>query len=548
MIQTSPEQFERLLSMPEDCNLEFKAARNSFDRSRDLPDYCAALANERGGKLILGVKEGPDKRGEVVGTTVFLGTHNKLSSELLNELKIRVDVEEAFCSGKRVLLFHVPSRPAGGFIRSTGRYEIPMRAGESLREMDDLTIKSILNENAPDFSAQPVPSVSLADLDPVAIANLRRLCSEHVKNQNYSSCTERQLLVDLGLMQNDSVNYAGLILLGAKNTLDHLLPQAEIIFEWRQIPGKISHDFRKSWRQSFLTIIDEIWRELESRNIRTPFQEGFIQREVFAFDERSIREAVLNAVAHRDYSISGQVVFITASPDGFLIESPGGFLPGITPENAIFSRAWRNQRLAEVFEKAGLIERSGQGLDLIFEKSIRSGKGAPDLTKSTGHSVKLFIPALLKDPEFILYLEKIVNEQQIGFSFEEIIELENIREKSKVVSTRFKEKFLSTGVIEKIGVGRGVHYILSQKYYAHKDELGVHTMLAGLERDTYKELILKHIREKEKGTAKQFHKAFKDLKPMDISNLLRELKNEGKIVRHGSKNQGFWTLPEKATN
>lgn len=114
--------------------------------------------------------------------------------------------------------------------------------------------------------------------------------------------------------------------------------------------------------------MNEIWRELESRNIRTPFQQGFIQREVFAFDERSIREAVLNAVTHRDYSISGQVIFITASPDGFLIESPGGFLPGITPKNVIFSRAWRNQRLAEVFEKAGLVERSGQGLDLIFEQ------------------------------------------------------------------------------------------------------------------------------------------------------------------------------------
>jgi hypothetical protein len=54
MIQTSPEQLERLINRVEDCNLEFKAAHNSFNQSHDLPDYCAALANERGGKLILG--------------------------------------------------------------------------------------------------------------------------------------------------------------------------------------------------------------------------------------------------------------------------------------------------------------------------------------------------------------------------------------------------------------------------------------------------------------------------------------------------------------
>jgi ATP-dependent DNA helicase RecG len=547
MIQTSSEQLDCLINRVEDCNIEFKKAAHNFD-SRELRDYCAALANERGGKLLLGVQQKPDKKGDIIGTTVYQGTHNKLSNELLNELGIRVDVEEIFLSGKRVLVFHVPSRSTGSVIRSTGHYKIPMRAGESLCEMDDQTLKSIMNETAPDFSARPVPTLTINDLEPAAIINLRRHCSEHVGNQNYSNCSEQQLLIDLGLMNDNAINYAGLILLGAKAPLDRLLPQAEIIFEWRQVPGKISHDFRKTWRQSFLTIIDEIWRELESRNIRTPFQEGFIQREVFAFDERSIREAVLNAVAHRDYSIGGQVVFITASPDGFLIESPGGFLPGITPENAVYSRAWRNQRLAEVFEKAGLVERSGQGLDFIFEKSIRSGKGTPDLTKSTLHSVKLFIPALLKDPEFILYLEKIINEQQIGFSFEEMMELENIREQVKVSDTKFKGKFLSAGIIEKIGIGKGTHYILAQKYYAHKNELGVHTMLSGLERDTYKELIMKHIKEKKQGTARQFQPAFKDLKPMDISNLLRELKTEGKIVRHGSKSHGYWTLPENATD
>jgi ATP-dependent DNA helicase RecG len=545
MIQTTPEQLDRLVNRLEDCTLEFKAAQHSFNQSHDLPDYCAALANERGGKLILGVKEKVDKRGEIIGTSAFIGTHNKLSNELLDKLHIRIDVEEVFHSDSRVLIFHIPSRPTGSVVRSTGHYKIPMRAGESMREMDDQTLKSIMNENMPDFSAQQVPTLRISDLAPLAIANLRRLCSEHGKNQNFSNCSEQQLLSDLGLMYHDFINYAGLILLGTKHTLDRLLPQAEIIFEWRQTPGKISHDFRKNWRQSFLTIIDEIWRELENRNIRTPFQEGFIQREVFAFDERSIREAVLNAVAHRDYSISGQVVFITASPDGFLIESPGGFLPGITPENAIFSRAWRNQRLAEVFEKAGLIERSGQGLDLIFEKSIRSGKGAPDLTKSTRHSVKLFIPALLKDPEFVLYLEKIIKEQHIGLSFEEILALERIREKAKVIDTNFKEKFLSVGIIENIGKGRGSNYILSHKYYKSTGRTGVHTRLKGVPRDAQKQLIVEHLRRNKTGSARDFRDIFPGLSRFVINSMLKDLKNEGVVECIGKTRGGLWHLKAK---
>ena len=546
MIQTRPEQFERLLACREDCNLEFKKASHTFD-SRDLRDYCAALANERGGKLVLGVRQRDDKTGEVTGTSAFLGTYNKCSNELLDELGIRVDIEELYCYGKRVLIFHVPSRETGTVIRSTGKYKIPMRAGESLREMDDQTLKTIMNETSPDFSAQPVPSLALSDLDSSAITIIRQLCADHVKNTNFSNCSEQQLLIDLGLMSDNAINYAGLILLGSKQALDRLLPQSEIVLEWRQVPGKIPHDFRRNWRQSFLTIIDEIWRELEGRNIRMPFQQGFIQREIFAFDERSIREAVLNAVAHRDYAIGGQVTFVTASPDGFLIESPGGFLPGITPENAIFSRAWRNQRLAEVFEKAGLVERSGQGLDLIFEQSIRCGKGIPDLTKSTSHSVKLFIPALLKDPAFVLYLEKVTNDREILFSVEEMLELESIRENGIASRVEFAKKFLDLGIIEKHGRTKDARYMLAHSFYAHEGKRGVHTRLAGLKRSKSKELILEHIRKNGKGRMEEFLQAFPELPYSTVRNIVQDLKAENQIDYLGSKRSGYWIMKSKSS-
>jgi len=64
--------------------LEFKEAKSQFSRDKDLPDYCAALANEGCGKLILGVND----KGEVVGTRAFYDTHHKLPHELLSKLKI----------------------------------------------------------------------------------------------------------------------------------------------------------------------------------------------------------------------------------------------------------------------------------------------------------------------------------------------------------------------------------------------------------------------------------------------------------------------------
>jgi ATP-dependent DNA helicase RecG len=263
---------------------------------------------------------------------------------------------------------------------------------------------------------------------------------------------------------------------------------------------------------------------------------------VFAFDERSIREAVLNAVMHRDYSIGGQVIFITASPKGFFIESPGGFLPGITPENAIFSRAWRNQRLAEVFEKAGLVERSGQGLDLIFEQAIRTGKGKPDLSNSTPHSVKLFVPALLKDPAFILFLEKASNERQITFSFEEMLELESIRENGIVSKVEYAKKFLDLGIIEKHGRTKDIRYMLSHAFYAHEGKRGVHTRLVGLKRSKSKELILEHIRKNGQGNLEEFCQAFPELSYSTVRNLVHDLKADKLIDFVGSKRNGSWII------
>ncbi|HEC99362.1 MAG TPA: ATP-binding protein [Proteobacteria bacterium] len=87
---TTVEEFDRWLRQPEDRDIEFKKAEYTFSKDKDLPDYCAALANEGGGKLILGV----NNNRQVVGTKAFEGTYNRLSNELLSKIGIRVDVDE----------------------------------------------------------------------------------------------------------------------------------------------------------------------------------------------------------------------------------------------------------------------------------------------------------------------------------------------------------------------------------------------------------------------------------------------------------------------
>ncbi len=503
-----------------------------------MPDYCAAIANEGGGKLILGV----DPDGKVAGTVAFHGTYNKLSHELFTKIKIRVDVEEMLHPNGRVLIFHIPPRPRGRPIRSTGAYTYPMRAGESLTEMDEITLRTIFNETEPDFSYQIVNGLSLVDLDEKALDNFKKQWAQKAKREDYLTFSNEKMLRAIGLLSDKGLNYASLILFGKKEKIDEILPCSEIIFEWRQDVRKISHDFRINWREPFFKIYDEIWETINARNLRIPFQEGLIQREVYAFSEKPVREALLNAVAHRDYTINSQSIFIKASPDEFVIESPGGFPPGITPENILYKTYWRNRSIAETFEKAGLVERSGQGMDDIFGSTIKEGKGMPDLSESDAFSVRLKIPAKVKDTEFILFLERVTKDKEIILSFEEIYELEKIREHQMVTDSEFKKKFLDIGIIEKIGKTRGAKYILSHKYYTHEGRTGIYTRLAGLSRDQKKELILNHLRKNERGFIKDFLDVFPDLKQPDINNLLQELKRDGKVIHIGTRISGYWTL------
>jgi len=489
---TTIDEFNKWLEHPEDRSLEFKTAENSFGKDTDLPDYCAAISNEGGGKLILGVTN----EGKVVGTKSFSGTHNTLSNELLQKIKIRVDVEELKHPEGRILIFHIPSHPLGQPVKYKGKYK--MRAGESLSEMDNTTLKKLLNETETDFSSQIVTDLSLTDIDDQAIDNFKKLWAKKAQRDDYLSYSNEKTLRAIGLLSENGLNYASLILFGKKEKIDELAPGSEIIYEWRQDSKKIPYDYRKNWREPFFKIYNDIWETINARNIRFPFQEGLFQREIYAFSEKPIREATLNAVAHRDYTIHNRSIFIKVSPEEFLIESPGGFPYGITIENILRETYWRNRCIAETLEKSGLVERSGQGMDDIFESTIKEGKGLPDLSGSNDFSVRLKIPAQVKDKNFILFIEKITREKQTTLSFDEIYKLEKIREHQPVTEIEYKRKFLDIGIIERVGKTRGAKYILSHKYYTHAGKIGEHTRIAGLEREQKKTLILNYLKKKMK--------------------------------------------------
>ena len=536
-MSVSMDELQTWMNAKEDEHLEFKEARTNF-HFETLVKYCVALANEGGGRMILGVTDKLPRA--VVGSQAFPNLE-RTKSGLIERLRLRVDVEEIQHPNGRVLVFQIPARPIGVPMQYEGAYW--MRSGEALVPMTPDQLQRIFAEASPDFSAEICASAQLDDLDSTAVDVLRQLWQRKSPDQDISTRPVEQLLADAELLIDGEVTYAALILLGTRKALGKYLAQAELIFEYRsnEVPGPAAE--RHEFRQGFLPVLDEIWRLINQRNDLQHFQQGLFIWDVPTFNERVVREAVLNAVSHRDYRHGGSI-FVRQYPRRIEIVSPGGLPAGITPENILRQQNPRNRRIAEVLGKCGLVERAGQGFDRIFRECIQQSKPLPDFAHTDAHSVWLTLHGDIQDPEFLRFLEEIGREQVAAFGLDDLL-LVDLVHREQPISDDLKpriEHLLEQGIIERVGRGRGVRLMLSRQFYRHIGQAGVYTRKRGLDRETNKELLLKHIQDnrKEGSQLRELRQVLPALSRDQVQNLLRGLKSEGRIYKIGATKAARW--------
>ncbi len=535
-------ELESWLNAREDEHLECKEAKNNFHFEK-LVKYCCALANEGGGRMILGVTDEPPRR--VVGTSAF-DDLERTKAGLIERLRLRVLAEAIAHPDGRVLVFHVPPRPVGLPIQIEGAYW--MRGGEDLVAMTPDQLRKIFAEAQPDFSAEVCPGAALADLDPAAVERFRALWQQKLRGRSLAGVPVAQLLDDAELVTEGKVTYAALILLGTRKALGRHLAQAELIFEYRSDEGSIGHQQRKEHREGFLLFDDDIWSTINLRNEVYSYQDGLVRKEIPAFNEAAVREAVLNAVSHRDYRLAGSI-FIRQSPARIQLVSPGGFPPGITPENILFRQSPRNRRLAQALEKCGLVERSGQGADRMFEAAAREGKLPPDFTGTDAHQVSITLSGKVQDERFLRCLDRIGQETGRPLAVGDLVVLDAVR-RDRPIPEPLKvhvQELLDIGALERAGGGR---VILSRRFYELVKKPGEYTRKKGLDRNTNKALLRQHI---EGSGAKgcpfgELMQVLPALTRNQIRVLLREMSNAGVVHARGVTSNTRWYLGPDAAD
>ena len=224
-----------------------------------------------------------------------------------------------------------------------------------------------------------------------------------------------------------------------------------------------------------MSFYDRVWELVGMRNDKQHFQERMVMHAVSTFSEIAVREALLNAVSHGDYRHPGSV-FVRQFPRRIEIVSPGGFPPGITPDNILDQQLPRNRRIAETFARCGLIERSGQGADRIMEECVRHGQSLPDYSHSDAHQVWLTLDGEIRDENFLKFMDLAGEETLATLDPHDFLILGLIASGKRLPAELRPHvpRLLEVGVLDRTGRGKP---ILAKRFFSSAKEVPAKTAI-----------------------------------------------------------------------
>ncbi len=529
---------------------------NPKDRRRCILGYVIALCNEGGGRLVIGMHDNYPHR--VNGTRQAQDAIGQLESDIYRDTTIRPEIYELYDEeNRRVLVIEVPSRPIGKVFKFE---DVPlMRVGEELKPMSDAMYLKILQESEPDFSEKICEGLTLEDLDEEAIRVMKQGYAQRWNKPEFVSTPTLQVFRDFALMNKDGqLTNAALILLGKSEAIRKHLYCNRVTVEYRLFHSMIEYTARQEFQQPLLLMVDSVWNYINqpASNPLQHYNDGFRIGDIPAFNREVVREAILNACSHRVMYIQSDVV-IKQYPDQLIITNAGGFPVGVDVDNILTVNSMpRCKLITEVLQKAGFIEKSGQGVDKMFYHCLMDGKRLPDYSLTDDWQVCLRLSGEIKYPAFMLYARELQNDRPANNKLN-VFDLLALFRASQGDSQRHTDEVTLRKLIDEgLLISAQDGYKLSDRYYEIAKNTAVDVI--GQDSDAVNVQLSNAIELTERqniiyNSIKESVQLNVQLNTTDLSNKLnigfktmqRELKvieTLGLIARVGSKKTGHWEL------
>lgn len=542
----------------ETLEVEFKSDRDCLNDD-DLIEALICLANADGGMLYLGV----ENNGSVTGLHITRPANiTGLTALIANRTmpRLQVQMQEIHTPSGRVAAIAVP-QCSDIIARSDGLVKRRRIGGNGQPECVPFLPSEYTSRRADfrlvDMSAEPVADATLADFDPLQRARLRSIIANNPRSdKSLVGLNDEQLdgalsltITRAGMRQPTLL---GLLLIGSTDSLRRLVPTHEVLF---QVLDGTQVKVNEGSRAALIEVVE--WLDLLSRGVNTEqeFNEGLFRIGIARVEVDALREAINNALVHRDYARRGPVRVCWQKND-LIISNPGGFVDGVSLANLLTTEPRpRNPALADAFKRLGLVDRTGRGVDMIYTSMLRFGRPAPDYSQSMTDLVKLSIST---EPADLAFVRMVLHEearQKSALPVETLLVLTALREARRlstaalavrlqsgpVQAAAIIETLAESGLIQAHGNGRGRQYTLSPQVYKQLGQSLEYVQQAGFDELQQVELI-RNLARQQTRIKREDVMTLCRLSPRQAKHKLDYMVANGLLVRQGLKRGTYYTI------
>lgn len=549
-----------LIRRGESLMVEFKSDRKCLP-DQELVCAAVALANSDGGVVLVGVEDDGTVTGLHAKHRDFEAAGRLVANRTVPQLPVSAWTEPV--DGKTVGMLAVPHSPNlvatsdGMMLRRRLKMDgspesVPLYPHEIVQRQSSL--------GRLDPSAMPLPDVSVADMDPIQRIRIRQAIQKYGGDKSLLPLSDDELDGALGFVRTVAgvrrPTLAGLLFLGTPVLLRDNVPAYEVAFQvLRGTDVRVNEFYRKPLIETF----EEVETQFKAWVVEEEMQIGLFRMAIPNYDRRAFREAFVNALVHRDFARLG-AVHVRIDDAGLSITNPGGFVEGVRLDNLLVADPRsRNPLLADAIKRIGLAERTGRGIDRIFEGVLRYGRPAPNFLESTEDRVKVVIANAKPDFGFVRLIAE--NDDKLGpFPTDSLIILSLLRERPNAtladISSAVQkdesavrsevESLVGKGLVEAVGTGHTRSYILSRDLYVREGGKAAYTRQKGFSAIQHEQMILNYIDQHGRITRGEAMELCHLTKQQAYKTLLRMC--AAAIQKTGRTRQAFYTRKKTETS
>ncbi len=541
----------------ESLTVEFKSDRKRLP-DEELVEALACLANTQGGELWLGVEDDGTPTGLHAAHQDLKGLPGLVAAKTSPSL--RVSVETVDVAGVTVAKITVP-QSVSEVATTSGKY-LHRRikhdgSPECVAMLPHDRVSRSSRMGLHDVSAQMVAGATLEDFDPLERERLRQAVQKYGGDRVLLELDDETMDGALGFTARTATGervptLAGLMAIGRETSLRELVPTHEFAFQVLERESVRMNEFR---RYPLLKAIEWLETNFLPYNPEDEIQVNLFRVPIPKVDMGAFREAVANALIHRDYHRLG-AVHVRLDDWGLTVSNPGGLVDGVTLENLLTTEPRpRNPVLADALKRIGIVERSGRGVDKIYRGMLRFGRPEPDYSDTNLHSVVVRLATVEADEAFLRLVIEQEKQRNGLLPMDSLIVLAALREQKRLGAEELAqsiqrnlartkstlEQLVEAGLVDAHGTSRSRTYTLSAAVYRESGEEIAYTRQAGFTDLQHEQMVLAHVNHHGRIQRSQVMELCR-LNRGQAYRLLSKLKEEGKLEQQGEKRGAYYTL------